>query len=114
MGNTKINRKWFELSPMSELTEYLQSVPSFELTKRVASQISEETFPTNPIRIVIENFILLTKAFMKDVFEELQTDLERHSYNYPFLTARVPFVNYESSSGRETYARLQSRLRRIP
>jgi len=41
---------------------------------------------------------------------ELQPELEIHSYNYPFITARIPFVNYESS----TFARIQSRLRRIP
>ena len=114
MGASRINQKWFELSHMSELTEYLQSVPSFELTKKIASQISEQSFPTNPRRIVIENFILLTRAFMKEVFEELQPDLQHHSYSYPFLTARIPFVNYESSSGRETYARIQARLRKIP
>ncbi len=114
MGKPGIHQKWFELSHMSELTEYLQSVPSFELTKKVAAQISEETFPTNPRRIVIENFILVTKSMMRDVFEELQPDLEQHTHRYPFLSARIPYVSYESSSGRETYARIQSRLRKVP
>ena len=111
---SKINQRWFELSHMSELAEYLQSVPSFELTKKVASQISEQEFPTNPRRTVLEKFITLTRSFMREVFEELQPDLERHSYNYPFLTARLPFVNYESSNGRETYEQIQSLLRKIP
>ncbi len=114
MGKPRINQKWFELGHMGELAEYLQSVPSFELTKKVASHVSEQSFPRNPRRVVIENFILLTKAFMKDVFEELQPDLEKHSYNYPFLMMRIPFLNYESSKGRETYQRIQSRLRKIP
>src|SRR5260370_7838464 len=114
MGRQAIHQKWFQLSHMSELTEYLQSVPSFELTKKIALQISEESFATNPMRIVIENFITQTRSFMQDVYNELQPELEIHSYNYPFITARIPFVNYESSNGRETFARIQSRLRRIP
>src|SRR5437867_12819143 len=30
------------------------------------------------------------------------------------MTARIPFVSYESSNGRETFAGVQSRLRKIP
>ena len=114
MKNPKVNPKWYELTHMSELAEYLQSVPSFELTKRVASAISEQNLLQSPRRIVIENFILLTKDFMKELFEELRADLEKHSYNYPFMSMRIPFVSYESSSGRETYQRIQSFIRRIP
>ena len=114
MGRQAIHQKWFQLSQMSELTEYLQSIPSFELTKKIALQISEESFPPNPMRIVVENFITQTKSFMQDVYDELQPELEIHSYNYPFITARIPFVSYESSNGRETFARIQSRLRKIP
>jgi hypothetical protein len=114
MEKPRINQKWFELGHMSELTEYLQSVPSLELTKKVASHISEQSLPKNPRRIVIENFIILTKAFMREVFEELQPDLEKHSYNYPFLMMRIPLLNYESSKGRETYQRIQAYLRKIP
>lgn len=114
MGRPEIHQKWFELGSMAELTEYLQSAPSFELTKKVASYLSEQVLPRNPRRIVIQNFILLTKAFMKEVFDELRSDLEKHSYNYPFLTMRIPFLSYESSSGRQTYQGIQSNLRRIP
>src|SRR5437867_6395086 len=114
MGRQAIHQKWFQLSHMSELTEYLQSIPSFELTKKIALQISEESFPTNPMRMVVENFITQTKSFMQDVYDELQPELEIHSYNYPFMTARIPFVSYESSNGCETFARIQSRLRKIP
>ncbi len=46
MRKQAIHQRWFQLSHMSELTEYLQSVPSFELTKKIAAQISEESFPT--------------------------------------------------------------------
>ncbi len=114
MGRPEIHQKWFELDSMAELAEYLQSAPSFELTKKVASHLSEQVLPANPRRIVIQNFIIVTKAFMSEVFEELHPDLERHSYNYPFLMVRLPFLSYESSSGRETYQRIQSQLRKIP
>ncbi len=114
MNKPWINQKWFELGSMAELAEYLQSAPSFELTKKVASNLSEQVLPKNPRRIVIQNFILLTKAFMKEVYEELQPDLEKHAYNYPFLMVRLPFLSYESSSGRETYQVIQSRLRKVP
>jgi len=114
MGRPSVNERWFELSHMSELAEYLQSVPSFELTKKIAALVSEQALPENPRRIVISNFILLTKEFMKQVFEELQPDLEKHSYNYPFVKMRIPFVDYESSGGRERYQEFQSWLRKIP
>jgi hypothetical protein len=114
MNRPRTNRKWFDPGSMAELTEYLQSAPSFELTKKVASHLSERVLPKNPRRIVIQNFILVTKAFMKEVFEELRPDLEKHSYNYPFLILRLPFLGYESPSGRETYQRIQSHLRKIP
>lgn len=99
---------------MSELAEYLQSVPSFELTKKVASEISELTLVKNPRRIVIENFILLTKQFMRELFVELGPDLEQHSHNYPFIKMRVPLVTYDSARGRVTYQKVQSFLRKVP
>jgi len=114
MNKPRTDPKWFDLGSMAELAEYLQSAPSFELTKKVASHLSEQVLPRNPRRIVIQNFILVTKTFMKEVFEELQSDLEKHSYNYPFLSLRLPFLSYESPSGRETYQRIQSKLRTIP
>lgn len=114
MGTPEIHQKWFDLGSMAELADYLQSAPSFELTKKVASNLSEQVLPRNPRRIVIQSFIRVTKAFMNEVFEELQPDLEKHSYNYPFLMLRLPFLNYESVSGREIYQRLQSQLRKIP
>jgi hypothetical protein len=103
-----------QLGSMAELAEFLQSAPSFELTKKIASDLSEQVLPRNPRRIVIENFILSTQFFMNEIFEELRTDLEKHSYNYPFLMLRIPLLNYESTSGRETYQGIQSQLRRIP
>ena len=99
---------------MSELTEYLQSVPSHELTKRAASEISEQNLLKNPRRVVIEGFILLTKEFLADFFQEIRPDLEKHSYNYPFLRTRVPFVAYESTEGRASYQKIQSALRKLP
>jgi len=114
MEKPEIHQKWFELGSMAELAEYLQSAPSFELTKKVASHLSAQVLPRNPRRIVIQSFVLLTKGFMNEVFEELQADLERHSHNYPFLMLRLPFLRYESSSGRETYQNIQSKLRKIP
>jgi len=110
----KISQRWYEVAHMSELAEYLQSVPSFELTKKVSSEISERDFPRNPKRIVIENFVLLTRDLMGAIYEELKPDLEKHSYNYPFLSMRIPFINYESSGGRETYQRIQAFVRKIP
>ncbi len=99
---------------MSELAEYLQSVPSFELTKKISSEISERDFLENPKGAVIENLVLLTKQFNQALYDELRPDLEKHAYNYPFLSARIPFVNYESAKGRETYQSIQSLARRIP
>ncbi len=99
---------------MSELTEYLQSIPSYELTKRVASEISEQNLPRNPRRMVIEGFILLTKDFLTEFFEETKPDLDKHAYNYPFLQARIPFVTYESTEGRATYQGIQSVFRKLP
>jgi hypothetical protein len=114
MARPAVNPKWFQLNNMGELAEYLQSVPSFELTKKVAAHISEEGYFGNPRRAVIENFIVIAKSFMRDIFEELRPELERHALNYPYMTMRIPFVNYESSTGRERYQRVQSGLRRIP
>jgi hypothetical protein len=42
MVRPAVDPKWFQLDKMGELAEYLQSVPSFELTKRVAAHISEK------------------------------------------------------------------------
>ena len=109
-----IHPSWYKLTRMSELTEYLQSIPSYELTKRVASEISEQDLPRNPRRTVIESFILLTKNFLADFFEEVKLDLERHAYNYPFLQARIPFITYESTEGRADYQRIQSVFRKLP
>jgi hypothetical protein len=64
--------------------------------------------------LVIEEFIRTTKNFLSDLFREIKPDLERHSYNYPFVQARIPFVVYESTAGRETYRKIQSFLRKIP
>ncbi len=99
---------------MSELAEYLQSVPSFELTKKVASEISELPLVRYPRRIVIENFILLTKQFMGELFVELGPDLEQHFRNYPFIRMRIPLVTYDSARGRVTYQKAQSFLRKMP
>jgi hypothetical protein len=99
---------------MSELAEYLQSVPSFELTKKVASEISELTLVKNPRRIVIENFILLTKQFMGELFVELGPVLAQHSYNYPFIGMRIPLAAYDSARRRVTYQKIQSFLRKMP
>ena len=109
-----IDSVWYELSQMSELTEYLQSVPSHELTKKIASEISERSLPRNPRTIVIEEFISLTKEFMAEFFDEIRPDLERHAYNYPFLRLRLPGVAYDSTHGRISYGALQDFLRKIP
>jgi hypothetical protein len=99
---------------MSELAEYLQSVPSHELTKKIASEISESSFSSNPRRIVIEEFISLTKEFMSDFFDEIRPDLEKHAYNYPFLRLRIPGVAYDSTEGRISYGAIQDFLRKVP
>jgi hypothetical protein len=114
MKSPRINPKWYQLSHMSELAEYLQSVPSFELTKKVALEISEKTLAKNPRRIVIENFIHLAKQFMGELFVELGADLEYHFDNYPFIRTRIPFAAYDSTKGRVTYQKVQSFLRKIP
>lgn len=114
MKKPQINPQWYELAHMSELAEYLQSVPSFELTKKVASEISELTLVKNPRRIVIESFILLTKQFMRELFVELGPELEQHYHKYPFIRMRIPLVTYESARGRVTYQKVQSLLRRMP
>jgi hypothetical protein len=74
---------------MSELTVYLHSMPSHELTKRIALDTSEQGLTSNPRRIVIERFILLTRHFMTDFFQEIRPDLEKHAYNYPFFKRTV-------------------------
>ncbi len=110
-----INPRWHEIDHMCELAEHLQSIPSFELTKRVASEILEQEFlETNPRRIVIRKFVLLTKRFMQDLYEELRPDLEKHSYNYPFAKIRIPFADYESVKGRTNYQKVQGFFRKIP
>jgi len=58
-------------------------MPSHELTKRIALDTSEQGLTSNPRRIVIERFILLTRQF------EIQPDLEKHAYNYPFFKRTV-------------------------
>jgi hypothetical protein len=87
---------------MSELTDYLQSMPSHELTKRIALDFSEQGLTINPRRMVIERFILLTKQFMTDFFQEIRPDLEKHAYNYPFFRFRVLGGPYNSTEGRIT------------
>lgn len=115
MKTSRISSKWYELGHMCELAEHLQSIPAFELTKKVASEISEQKIlEENPRRIVIRDFVLLTKEFMKDFYLELKPDLERHSYNYPFLTFPIPLAEYESVKGRVVYQKVQSFFRRIP
>ncbi|HYY92388.1 MAG TPA: hypothetical protein VE955_10405 [Candidatus Dormibacteraeota bacterium] len=99
---------------MSELTEYLQSVPSHELTKKIASQVSERSLPSNPRRMVIEEFISLTKGFMADFFDEIRPDLEKHAFNYPFLRLKIPGVAYDSTEGRISYGVIQDFLRKVP
>jgi len=114
MRSIRVNQRWYDLARMSELTEYLQSIPSHELTKKVATEISEEHILENPRKMVVENFILLSKQFMSQFYEEIRPDLERHSLEYPFVGLRIPFLTYESTGGRSSYQRFQSGLRRIP
>src|SRR5947209_2850520 len=114
MRSIRVNQRWYDLSRMSELTEYLHSIPSHELTKKVATEISEQRILENPRRMIVENFILLSKQFMSQFYEEIRLDLERHSLEYPFLGLRIPFLTYESTGGRSSYQRFQSGLRRIP
>lgn len=110
----RINLVWYELGRMSELTEYLQSMPSHELTKKVATEISELNIAKNPRRIVIANFIQLIKEFMADLYRETKPDLEKHAYNYPFLQIRLPLVKYDSTEGRDNYQKIQRSLRKTP
>jgi hypothetical protein len=114
MKNRRINPVWYELDGMTRLAEYLQSMPSHELTKKVAAEISELNLATNPRKIVIGAFIILVKGFMTDLFNEIRLDLEQHFYNYPFLQMRLPFVEYASTEGRENYQMVQRFLRRVP
>ncbi len=114
MKGRRINLVWYELDRMSELTEYLQSMPSHELTKKVATEISELNIARNPRRIVIENFIQLIKEFMADLYRETKPDLEKHSYNYPFLKMRLPLVRYGSTEGRDNYQKIQRFFRKTP
>src|SRR2546428_5544659 len=114
MRSIRVNQRWYDLARMSELTEYLQSIPSHELTKKVATEISEEHILENPRKMVVENFILLSKQFMSQFYEEIRPDLERHSLEYPFVGLRIPFLTYESTGGRSSYQRFQSGLRGIP
>jgi hypothetical protein len=99
---------------MSELTDYLQSMPSHELTKKIATEISEQAFVTNPRRLVIEEFIVLAKQFMQEFYQEIRPNLEKHAYNYPFLKLRIPGITYDSTDGRITYEKLQRLMRKIP
>ena len=99
---------------MSELTDYLQSMPSHELTKRIATDISDQFLDGNPRRIVIEDFVVLTKGFMADFYQEIRPHLEQHAYNYPYLRFRIPGVTYDSTEGRITYEKIQTVLRKVP
>ena len=110
----RVSQVWYQSSRMSELTDYLQSMPSHQLTKRIALDISEQSLPDNPRRIVIERFILLTKQFMTDFYQEIRPDLEKHAYDYPSLKVRIPRATYDSTEGRITYERVQSFLRKVP
>ena len=114
MRSIRVNQRWYDVTGMCELTEYLHSIPSHELTKKVATEISEEHILENPRRMVVENFVVLSKQFMLQFYEEIRPDLERHSLEYPFLGLRIPFLTYESTGGRSGYQRFQSGLRRIP
>src|SRR5437870_9566090 len=114
MRSIRVNQRWYDLTWMCELTEYLHSIPSHELTKKVATEISEEHILENPRRMAVENFVVLSKQFMSQFYEEIRPDLERHSLEYPFLGLRIPFLTYESTGGRSSYQRFQSGLRRIP
>jgi hypothetical protein len=51
---------------------------------------------------------------MSDFFGEIRPEVEKHSYNYPFLRLRIPWVAYDSTSGRINYQRIQSFMRRVP
>jgi len=110
----RVNQVWYQLPRMSELTDYLQSMPSHELTKRIALDVSEQPLASNPRRIVIERFILLTRQFMTDFFQEIRPDLEKHAYNYPFFRFRILGGSYDSTEGRITYERVQSFFRKVP
>jgi len=79
MRSIRVNQRWYDVTGMCELTEYLHSIPSHELTKKVATEISEQHILENPRRMVVENFILLSKQFMSQFYEEIRPDLERHS-----------------------------------
>ena len=114
MKSQPVNPVWSELPRMSELTDYLQSMPSHELTKKIATEISEHAFVSNPRRLVIEEFIVLAKQFMQEFYQEIQPDLEKHTHNYPFLKLRIPWLTYGSTDGRITYEKFQIFLRRIP
>jgi len=109
-----MNPVWYELPRMSELTDYLQSMPSHELTKKIATEVYEQTLEANPRRTVISGFILLSKQFMADFFLEIHPDLEKHANNYPFLKFRIPGVAYDSTEGRITYNSIQNLLRKVP
>ena len=114
MRSIRVNPRWYELSNMVELTEYLHSIPSHELTKKVATEISEQNLLQDPRRMVVENFIQISKEFMSQLFDEIKVDLEKHSIDYPFLKRRIPFVRYESTEGRRRYHGIQESLRKIP
>lgn len=114
MRSVRINKKWFKLDSMAELTEYLQSMPAHELTMKVATDISEDQILESPRRLIVENFILLSKGFMSQLYEEIRPELEKHSLKYPFIKIHLPFVDYESSKGRLRYQRVQSWLRGVP
>src|SRR5438132_10678274 len=114
MRSIRVNQRWYDLTGMCELTEYLHSIPSHELTKKVATEISEEHILENPRRMVVENFVVLSKQFMSQFYEEIRPDLERHSLEYPFLGLRIPFLTYESTGGRSSYQGFKSGVRRIP
>ena len=114
MKNALIAAGWFEPARMSTLAEYLQSVPSFELTKNIASEFSDGSDLEHPRQAVIENFIVLTKNFMAAFFEEIRPEVENHAFNYPFLRLGIPGASYDSTSGRANYQKIQSLARKIP
>ena len=51
---------------------------------------------------------------MAEFYEEIRSDLEKHSYNYPFLKLRIPRASYDSTGERRNYERIENFMRKIP